>query len=102
GFIIQNSWSVRLGYNGFALLPYEDFMLHATDVWAAQLGVPVDVDVWQGTNPDETAGRQRAASAIPLADIRPFTVDCGNNGKLSDSGDYWTTEEDIERLFNDT
>jgi hypothetical protein len=102
GFIIQNSWSVRWGYNGFALLPYEDFMLHATDVWAAQLGVPVDVDVWQGTNPDETAGRQRAASAIPLADIRPFTVDCGNNGKLSDSGDYWTTEEDIERLFNDT
>ena len=35
------------GAGGFALLPYEDYLLHATDVWVAQLGVPVRVDLWQ-------------------------------------------------------
>ena len=43
GFIIQNSWG-RAGEPGFALLPYEDYLLHATDVWVAQLGVPVKID----------------------------------------------------------
>jgi Papain family cysteine protease len=100
GFIIQNSWGDRWGVGGFALLPYEDFMMHATDVWAAQLGVPVEVDVWQSMDAaDTTAGVQRASEAIPLVDIRPYVVDCGDSGELSDSGDYWTTEEDIQRLF---
>ena len=48
---------------------------------------------------DTSAGLQRAAEAIPLTAVRPFIVDCGNNGRLSDAGDYWTTEQDIERLF---
>jgi hypothetical protein len=100
GFIIQNSWGPTWGYRGFALLPYEDFMIHVTDVWAAQLGVPVDVDVWSEPGSAETsAGLQRAAEAIPLTEVRPFIVDCGNNGRLSDNGNYWTTEQDIERLF---
>jgi hypothetical protein len=29
-------------------------------------------------------------------------VDVGNNGELSQTGDYWTSEQDIERLFNQT
>ena len=32
GFIVQNSWGPGWGAKGFALLPYEDYMLHATDV----------------------------------------------------------------------
>lgn len=102
GFIIQNSWGPEWGGRGFALLPYEDYMLNATDVWAVQLGVPVTVDLWEkGGAADSTAGRQRAADAIPLNVIRPYVVDIGNNGELSQSGDYWTTEDDLERLFTD-
>jgi hypothetical protein len=101
GFIIQNSWGPSWGRGGFALLPYEDYMLHATDVWAAQLGVPMQVDLWDRINTDTNAGVARAEAAIPLEQVRPYIVDVGNNGELSRSGDYWTTEEDVGRLFNE-
>jgi hypothetical protein len=100
GFIIQNSWGEGWGSGGFALLPYEDWMLHATDCWVAQLGVPISFDIWSRHGAaDTTAGLQRASPAIPLNEIRPYVVDIGNNGLLSQSGDYWTTEADLERLF---
>jgi hypothetical protein len=100
GFIIQNSWSANWGAGGFALLPYEDYLLHATDVWVAQLGVPITADLWQQGAGDTTEGLNRAAGAIPLSEIRPYVVDVGNNGELSSTGDYWTTEDDIKRLFS--
>lgn len=100
GFIVQNSWGDSWGYKGFALLPYEDFLLHVTDVWVTQLGVPLNIDLWAPTGAaDATSGRYRASTKIPLAEIRPFVVDVGNNGELSQTGDYWTSEEDLERLF---
>ncbi|MBK1657191.1 C1 family peptidase [Paracraurococcus ruber] len=102
GFVIQNSWGEDWGDGGFALLPYEDYLMHATDVWVAQLGVPVKVDLWARGGADTTKGLARAMPAIPLADIRPFVIDVANNGELSSSGDYWTTESDLQRLFRET
>jgi hypothetical protein len=102
GFIIQNSWGTGWGAGGFALLPYEDFLMHATDVWVAQLGVPVTMDLWSDDKSIDSAGLQRTTRSIPLSDIRPYVIDVANNGELSDSGEYWTTESDIERLFGET
>jgi hypothetical protein len=102
GFIIQNSWGLGWGAGGFALLPYEDYLMHATDVWVAQLGVPVAMDLWAGDASIDSTGLQRASRAIPLADIRPYVIDVANNGELSDTGEYWTTPSDIARLFSST
>ncbi|MEO6733510.1 MAG: C1 family peptidase [Ferruginibacter sp.] len=100
GFIIQNSWGEKWGQKGFALLPYEDWMLHSSDCWVVQLGVPMDTNLWDhSSNRDTDAGRQRASAIIPLESIRPFVINIGNNGFLSDTGNYWTTDTDIERLF---
>lgn len=41
GFIVQNSWGTGWGYQGFAILRYEDWLLHGTDAWAIALGVPL-------------------------------------------------------------
>lgn len=39
GFIIQNSWGLRWGASGFAVVTYEDWVTNATDAWAIALGV---------------------------------------------------------------
>jgi hypothetical protein len=101
GFIIQNSWGTTWGNGGFALLPYEDYMLHATDVWVAQLGVPVSVDVWaeeEKKNDTISEGASRALPAMTLDSLRPYVINVGNNGELSGNGDYWTTPDDLQRL----
>lgn len=41
GFIVQNSWGPDWGLNGFALLPYSDWVRHGTDAWVAVMGAPM-------------------------------------------------------------
>jgi hypothetical protein len=105
GFIVQNSWADDWGEGGFALLPYEDYMLHATDVWVAQVGVPIQMSIWKHPDLEDESGSeglQQAARAVPLSEIRPYAVDVGPDGRLSESGRYWTKEADIERLFSES
>ena len=40
GFVLQNSWGTDWGTQGFALLPYEDWVAHGEDAWVFTLGVP--------------------------------------------------------------
>lgn len=43
GFVVQNSWGTSWGASGFAVLPYDDWIVNGTDAWACALGVPAVV-----------------------------------------------------------
>src|SRR5216683_681533 len=46
GFIVQNSWGVRWGMRGFAILQYADWIERGMDAWVAVMGAPM-----AGTSP---------------------------------------------------
>lgn len=41
GFIVQNSWGGRWGWNGFAVLQYADWVANGSDAWVVSRGVAV-------------------------------------------------------------
>jgi hypothetical protein len=41
GFIVQNSWGSDWGFQGFAILPYEDWLENGYDAWVLALGAPL-------------------------------------------------------------
>lgn len=55
GFIVQNSWGPDWGFNGFALLPYSDWVRHGTDAWVAVMGAPMKSTVDQGVTRTRTS-----------------------------------------------
>ncbi|MBC8022369.1 MAG: C1 family peptidase [Burkholderiales bacterium] len=70
GFIVQNSWGTGWGASGFAILPYDDWVEHATDAWALGLGVPVYIpQVETRTMRLVTASQWRVASGRSLTTI---------------------------------
>lgn len=41
GFIVQNSWGEKWGWNGFAVVSYSDWVANGSDAWIVARGVPV-------------------------------------------------------------
>ncbi len=44
GFVVQNSWGVSWGRQGFATLPYAEWVRNGDDAWVTALGVPADLE----------------------------------------------------------
>jgi len=103
GFKLLNSWGRSWGHSGFATLTYEDWLANAMDCWVAQLGVVTELH--RAVAASATL-RQDARSRVIIAadetlrnrEIGPFIVDMENNGRLSTSGDFRTSEGDLKAL----
>jgi hypothetical protein len=103
GFLIQNSWGPTWGSGGYAILPYNDWIDNAMDCWVAQLGV---VTTEHEALSESVSLRRDAAGQVKLAgsrvlrnrEIAPFIINMGNNGKLSNSGEFRTTPDDVRAI----
>jgi len=105
GFLIQNSWGTGWGSAGYAILTYSDWQQNAMDCWAPQLGVITaeHTAISEATTLRENpAGNVVVATSEVLAnrEINPFIIDLGNNGELSQTGDFRTRPDDVKDLVD--
>jgi hypothetical protein len=105
GFLIQNSWGPTWGSGGYAILPYEDWLDNAMDCWVAQLGV---VTAEHEALSHAVSLRRDAQGHVQLAgsrvlrnrEIAPFIINMGHNGRLSNSGEFRTTPDDVRAIVD--
>lgn len=103
GFLLQNSWGTEWGSHGYAVLPYDDWLANAMDCWVAQLGVVTyehraiasTMTLREGSD-----GKVKLAANEVLRDreISPFILNMGNNGALSNSGEFRTQPDDVRAI----
>ncbi|TLD40661.1 MAG: hypothetical protein JETT_3092 [Candidatus Jettenia ecosi] len=100
GFWIQNSWGADWGREGFALVTYDDWLEHGTDVWVARLGAPVTLRTAKATATSQSAAA-RQSETYAFRDIRPHIISIGNEGLLRTHGTYGTSEADVASIFRE-
>ncbi len=103
GFLLQNSWGGNWGTRGYAILTYDDWLENAMDCWVAQLGVVTEEHreiARAQTLRTDPGGRVELAVGEVLRnrEISPFVINMGNNGRLSNSGWFRTTADDVRAL----
>lgn len=106
GFLVQNSWGSGWGSGGFALLTYDDWLTNAMDCWVAQLGVVTAEHTALSRSvtlrTEKKSGRVQLAASEVLRnrELAPFIVNMGNNGELSNSGEFRTTPDDVRAIVD--
>lgn len=101
GFLIQNSWGPGWGDNGFATLPYEDWLENAYDAWVARPGVPsTPFASGRVRAPEATGGVVVTAPGPDLRRLKAHVVNLGNNGRLSDRGRFVSTPQQVQGAFD--
>jgi len=102
GFIIQNSWGKGWGTGGRAILRYEDWRENAMDCWVVQIGVPTALHqaIARSTSLRMSGAKVQLAQDTKLRnhELSPYIVNMENNGALSTSGDFRTTQDDVNAL----
>ncbi|HET7322492.1 MAG TPA: C1 family peptidase, partial [Longimicrobiaceae bacterium] len=100
GFLVQNSWGVRWGKGGFATLPYEDWLDSAYDAWVVRPGVPQTPFGSGRTRTARVTGGALATGPAPdLERLARHVVNLGNEGRLSGTGKFVSTPEQLDRIL---
>ena len=84
GFVVQNSWGKVWGAAGFGILPYDDWIEHATDAWACALGVAVLLPDLKGSLRPLVASQWRVPSGRSLT-----TIDRASRNPANPPDDPW-------------
>jgi hypothetical protein len=105
GFLLQNSWDTGWGTRGYAILTYDDWLDNAMDCWVAQLGVVTEEHraiARSSSLRTDRAGNVELAASHVLRDreISPFVISMGGNGRLSTSGVFRTTPDDVRAIVD--
>ena len=100
GFIIQNSWGDGWGSKGLAVLTYADWLTNSWDCWVAQLGVVTRLhqEAARGEPVLRHGVRGMHTGVLDVHGISPYVINTGNNGELSQFGQFHTTPADIGEL----
>ncbi|TGE03841.1 C1 family peptidase [Hymenobacter fodinae] len=101
GFWIQNSWGTAWGKKGFGLLSYDDWLLNGRDVWVAQLGAPVRVNLRgdESTTSLHEISASEVTKSLVLADLRPHIVSYCNHGGPQETGTYGNSRDAVRQLL---
>lgn len=100
GLLVQNSWGTSWGKDGFATLPYEDWLQSAYDAWVVRPGVPhTPLAGGWSTTAEGTGGRVVTAAGPDVRRLSAHIVNLGNNGWLSGTGKFVSTPGQLRRVF---
>ena len=101
GFLVQNSWGSEWGHQGFATLPYDDWLESGHDAWVARPGVPSVVSRRLRTKLlNEPGGRLVEGPGPDLEQLAHHVVNLGDKGRLSQNGKFISTKAQLEKLFD--
>lgn len=95
GFIVQNSWGMGWGSDGFALWLYEDWIDNISDGWVFRLAIPTP-QVFGIT------ARSLAKTEAEIGKAAPKRMEIAghfvhfDDGSFKERGDYWSTLSDIQ------
>ena len=115
GFIVQNSWGLDWGFNGFAILSYSDWVESAMDAWVTAFGAPAGTLDSLETHSRDRTTRQSAVygeaefpapattdpeseeSAIALCSFRSDNLSSSSNRKIRW---FWNNDDSVD--FSDS
>lgn len=96
GFWVHNSWGPEWGNEGFALLPYDDWIENGNDSWVVDIDPPEAVAI-----DTQSAKHVQPAPAEVAAyrDMWPHLVVLRDDGKLAADGLYEMDEGSVRTLM---